>query len=83
MRTVQKLVIPAYRRETERHENGGVTHRTVEDGKLVGDVEVVIDQVMLRHMAEKALRSRSHRAILGNGLIVCKARNVRHEKEAS
>lgn len=83
MRTVQKLEIKAYRRETEHHDGGGVTHRTVEDGKLVGDVEVVIDQVMLRHMAERALRSRSHRSVVGNGLIICKARNVRHEKEGS
>lgn len=38
-----------------------------------------VDERLLRNLAEKALRARSRRAVVGSGLVVATARNVRHE----
>jgi hypothetical protein len=72
------LTIEAFRRETQRDENS-TTRRTVPDGQFIGDVEVFLDDRLLRKLAERALRNKSRRAAVGSGLIICKARNVRHE----
>lgn len=74
-----KLQVNVSRRVTEETPGGGVTHKSVPNGVLIGDVYVEVDERLLRDMALKALRAKSKRAVVGNGLIVAKARNVRHE----
>jgi hypothetical protein len=79
--TFKNLTINTSKRETVHHEGGGVTHRAVPDGTLVGDIEVYIDHAMLKRMAERALRARSRKAVVGSGVVICKARNVRKGQE--
>jgi len=66
--------------EREETPGGGVTRRTVPDGQLRGDVFVEIDEAALQMLARKALKARSRRAVVGKGLVICRASHIQHNK---
>lgn len=71
---VRALTVQVYRREST---GDGFGTKSVHDGSLTGDVEVEISERVIKQIAERALRARSRRAVVGNGLAVFKARNVK------
>lgn len=77
------LRVPVSRHVRIEEPGVSVTHRTEPNGELVGDVYVEIDSRLLEHMAKRALKSKSKRAVVGSGLIICRAKNVKHEGGAS
>jgi len=75
--TLKGLREPVRTRVREENPSGSVTFKTVPDGEVLGDVEVYLDHSMLRWLAGRALKASRKRAQVGNGVLICKAKNVK------
>ena len=75
--TYKRITVALTKRVREETPNA-VSFKSVPDGSLTGDVDVVIDERLLHALAIIALRNKSRRAVVGKGLVICKAKNVTH-----